>query len=106
MSSSMIGLVNRGAVHSVAGPKSQAARSGQNATKVRKNIAKTIRRDDDIEAFRFLQQFVGSIIDVEQRNVHARGSSDLERACAPQRMNSGETGTFADHHESILSFAC
>ena len=50
----MIGLVNRGAVRSVAGPKSQAARSGQNATKVGKNIAKTIRRDDDVEAFRFL----------------------------------------------------
>src|SRR6059058_1632601 len=49
MSGSMIGLVNRGAVRSVAGPKSQAARSGQNAAKVRKNIAKTIWRDDNVE---------------------------------------------------------
>src|SRR6059036_3155271 len=70
MSGSMIGLVNRAAVRSVAGPKSQAARSGQNAAKVSKNIAKTIWRDDDIEPFRFMQQFVGGIIDVEQGNVH------------------------------------
>src|SRR6266853_2831431 len=54
MSCTVIGLVNRGAVRSVAGSKRQAARSGQNAAEVGKNIAKTIRRDDDVEAFRFL----------------------------------------------------
>src|SRR5438046_8820217 len=48
MSGSMIGLVNRAAVRSVAGPKSQAARSGQNADKLSKSLATPSRRDDDI----------------------------------------------------------
>src|SRR5207248_6234592 len=68
---------------------------------VRKNIAKTIWCHNDIEAFRFLKQFVGGIIDIKQRHFDSGIPSDIQRTCAPKRMDAWETGVLADHREDV-----
>src|SRR6266567_1813353 len=97
----MICLINRGAFRGIARSKGEAAGGGQNTAEIRENVAKAIRRGDDVEGLGFLQQFVSGIIDIQHRKLDAGRLAHFHGARAPKSMDRGSAGVFSNDREHV-----